>query len=726
MFTSLRIWQKLTLLVLLMGLPVTVLLHAYLSSRNELLVFTDQEQEGAAYFKPLNRVLLGVEQHRAAAHAWLSGGAQFQAHVKEVEAQLDRDIQEVDKADAASGGPLGTTKAWGDWKSRWQELRSQVGQSTAASSFEKHTALVAGLAELIVQVGDRSNLILDPEADTYYLASTLFDRYFRAVETKSLADAYVLGLTVRGQASAEETAQADRLVRQSQSSFADLSRQITSAVKYNGELGPGVTTFLTPLATASAKQSETLRKAIADKAAAAQWKSATDSLGQFSEFAEGIRSQLTSRLGGRESRIRKEKYGQLGLAALALVLAAFGAYQISSRINLQISGISRMFTRIDAGDFKARCVAVTGDELGSMAQSLNSVMDKTLVLIQSSDERDQIQNSIKRLLEEVSGVAEGDLSKEAEVTADITGAIADSFNYMITELRQVIAQVQTTAKQVSSSSSNVQNAAEFLAQGSDRQARDIVSASKSIEQMATSIQQVTSVAGSAAEVARTSLNNAQQGAEAVNKTIQGMSSIRLHVQETSKRIKRLGESSQEISEIVELIRDIADRTSVLALNASIQAAMAGEAGKGFAVVAEEVERLAQRAAESTRRITSLIESVQSDTGEAVASMEATTLQVVQGSRLANEAGQKLQQIQSVSKEISELVRSISSDSTAQARHSVDVSQQVVSISRISQDTAEGTRRAAASVRRLAELVEELNLSVSRFKLPKEQTATAAG
>jgi twitching motility protein PilJ len=353
------------------------------------------------------------------------------------------------------------------------------------------------------------------------------------------------------------------------------------------------------------------------------------------------------------------------------------------------------------------------------------MLDNTLVLIQSREERDQIQGSIMKLLEEVSGVGDGDLRKEAEVTSDITGAIADSFNYMIGELRGIISSVQNTTKQVDRSARLMQVNAESLAQGSVEQSAQIVEASQTIEKINASIRYVSTTAGTAAGVAEKALTNAKSGSQSVQRTIEGMDAIRVQVQETSKRVKRLGESSQEIGEIVELIGDIADRTSILALNASIQAAAAGEAGRGFAVVAEEVDRLAERAALSTKKISTLIRSVQADTNEAILAMENTTREVVGGSQLANDAGLKLGEIESVSNEISRLVREILEASRSQALSSEDVTRKVIGVTEFTTRTAHGAQEVEGSVRQLAALAKNLNESMSRFKLPADEGQTAA-
>ncbi len=417
----------------------------------------------------------------------------------------------------------------------------------------------------------------------------------------------------------------------------------------------------------------------------------------------------------------------------AVLIIGFGAraaavllrFVVVQDILRSIGRISQTCSEVGMGNFDARSEVEARDELGEMSDTLNAMLDNTLGLIQTREERDAMQASIQKLLREVSGAADGDLRVEAEVTADVTGAIADSFNLMIGQLRGIITGVQVATQKVSALANEIRARAEQLSQGSESQAMQIAETSESIEEMAASIAQVSESATVTASVGELSLINAQQGTLAVENTMQGMSRIRDRVQETAKRIKRLGESSQEIGEIVGLIGDIADRTSILSLNASIQAAMAGEAGQGFAVVAEEVERLADRALQATQQIETLIRTIQTETNEAVAAMEATTNEVVSGTKLAEDAGRALSEIESVSMRLAELSQSISQASQQQARGSEDLARSMSNIAEITQQTAEGTKQAANSISSLAGLADELRVSVSAFKLPGSDTRNLA-
>jgi methyl-accepting chemotaxis protein len=405
------------------------------------------------------------------------------------------------------------------------------------------------------------------------------------------------------------------------------------------------------------------------------------------------------------------------LMGVAAVVAVLLASLLTRGLTVQIRRIMELFSRVGMGEFDARVEVTSQDEFGTMSESLNAMLDNTLALIQTREDRDAMQTSIMRLLEDVGGLADGDLTVEAEVTADMTGAIADSFNMMIHQLRSIINDVQDATLEVSTSASEIRETAEELSLGSEDQAAKITATSQAIEEMAASIHQVSENANVSAKVGEQALASAQQGVIAVQNTMEGMNRIRDQVQETAKRIKRLGESSQEIGDIVQLIGDIADRTSILALNASIQASMAGESGQGFAVVAEEVERLAERSTEATKQIDTLIRTIQNEMNEAVSAMESTTNEVVEGSMLAEEAGQALSQIGTVSDQLTELIQSISKASQEQATSSEDLARSMVDIANVTQQTASGTKQAADLINNLAALADGLRASVSTFRLP---------
>jgi twitching motility protein PilJ len=332
-------------------------------------------------------------------------------------------------------------------------------------------------------------------------------------------------------------------------------------------------------------------------------------------------------------------------------------------------------------------------------------------------ENERNQEAIMRLLDELSSLADGDLTVQATVTEDITGAIADSINYAVEALRELVTTINDSAIQLDGAAKQTQGAAAHMAKASSAQSRQISAASESMADMAASIEEVSGNSERCADVARHSVDIAHKGGDAVRRTIDGMNAIRETIQETSKRIKRLGESSQEIGNIVELINDIAEQTNILALNASIQASMAGEAGRGFAVVADEVQRLAERAANATKQIEVLVRTIQTDTNEAVVSMERSTTDVVGGALLAENAGASLEEIEQVSNQIANLVQNISASARQQAVASGNISKNMQVVREISTQTAEGSTATSASIAKLAALSAQLRKSVAGFRLP---------
>ncbi len=340
-------------------------------------------------------------------------------------------------------------------------------------------------------------------------------------------------------------------------------------------------------------------------------------------------------------------------------------------------------------------------------------------------QNDRNQQAILRLLDEMGSLADGDLTVEATVTEDITGTIADSFNFAIEELRKLVATVNDTALMVDTATKQTENTAAHLAKAADNQGQEINAATESIVSMAASIEEVSGNAERSSDVARHSVEVAHKGGEAVRRTIDGMNTIRETIQETSKRIKRLGESSQEIGNIIELINDIAEQTNILALNASIQASMAGEAGRGFAVVADEVQRLAERSTNATKQIEVLVRTIQSDTNEAVVSMERSTTDVVGGALLAENAGAALDEIEQVSNQIASLVQNISSSARQQAGSAADVTRRTTRLREIGDQTGQATSATAAAIAKLSELATQLRKTVEGFTLPAEMMQASA-
>jgi twitching motility protein PilJ len=378
----------------------------------------------------------------------------------------------------------------------------------------------------------------------------------------------------------------------------------------------------------------------------------------------------------------------------------------------------------------AAALAVLGFVFVGVREQRRAANQQRLAVDAQRTENDRSQQAILRLLDELSSLADGDLTVQATVTEDITGAIADSINYAIEALRGLVITINHSSMQVDGATRQTQALAQHLAKASGAQSKQIASATESAGGMASSTEEVSGNAERAADVARHSVEVAHKGGDAVRRTIDGMNAIRETIQETSKRIKRLGESSQEIGNIIELINDIAEQTNILALNASIQASMAGEAGRGFAVVADEVQRLAERAANATKQIEVLVRTIQTDTNEAVVSMERSTTDVVGGALLAENAGAALEEIEQVSNQIASLVQNISASAREQTSAAQAIARNMQVLKEISAQTADSTHATSGAIAKLAELSAGLRRSASGFRLPgapaPEPLAAASG
>lgn len=416
----------------------------------------------------------------------------------------------------------------------------------------------------------------------------------------------------------------------------------------------------------------------------------------------------------------------VGLFALIVLLGVLSVnYFVWRKIQNRLQALVDVCRKFTAGDRSARAMVTGDDEFAMLSMSINTLLDNQgfasagagAVPVSGSNDAAALQAQIEKLLQEVSAVGDGDLRVQAEVTPDTLGVLADSFNYMIEELAKVVGRVQTTAMQVTNATRRILDRSDELAQASATQVEQISHTTEAVEALAIFIQNVARNAQLSTEAAQEALRNANAGQQAVRQSIDGMLVIRENVQETSKKIKRLGERSNEIGEIVRIIEDIADQTNLLALNAAIQSAMAGEHGRGFAVVADEIRLLAERSTESTKRIATLVKSIQGDTYEAVVAMEDSTQEVVKGSQLADEAGRALNSIYTAVERQAQMIETIAQAANEQAQVSENAAVAMGQISEITRQTNTVTQEAAMSVSYLAELADQLRASVSTFRLP---------
>jgi twitching motility protein PilJ len=526
----------------------------------------------------------------------------------------------------------------------------------------------------------------------------------------------IAALKLQGGAPGREIATAGQLVTLTQR-LGKSANSLVSGNAANAEialtLGRDINQFR-DLTQALLAGSETLRiNASADAETRSRLQELLKVYSEFQTSIAGALNSLQSIVQAKEAELAILRDSEDLRTQTAELGALYSADQVTRRVNffaMALFGVTLLLSafamvKVLLDDTRKR--AAEADQERMQAERLEQDAKRT---------NETNQAAILRLMNELQEVADGNLTVQATVSEDITGAIADSVNYTVEELRGLVGRINNTAEQVNTASTQARDIATRLLTASEAQTKEIKDTGEKVLKMTAQINDVSKSAGESAKVARASLDAAERGQRAVFNQISGMNEIREQIQETAKRIKRLGESSQEIGEIVELISDITEQTNVLALNAAIQAASAGEAGRGFSVVAEEVQRLADRSAEAAKQIGALVRTIQTDTQDAVAAMEKSTQGVVEGAKLSDSAGNALSDIGRVSRQLSELIERIASSTNDQAQSAGGVAQSIERILTVTEQTSQGTRQAAQSIGQLATLARELKASVARFRV----------
>ncbi|MDR3065215.1 MULTISPECIES: methyl-accepting chemotaxis protein [Comamonas] len=618
----------------------------------------------------------------------MTGAAPAFADVKDSAGVLARNVRALAGGDSELG-----VKALGGGL---QDELSSI--STLMERAEKSAGLILGQQKTLTQVGEALRTINRQSSDLLETAETISSLKLQqgAGAAEISAAGQLVMLTQRIAKSANEfqtlegvSPEAVFLLGKDLNSFKEISEGLlngSSEMRLSAARDPQVREQLETLIK---QYDDTRTQASAILGNLQGLVSAREAQASINNDSEPLRQQL------EQLQTALQGLGGASMLQLALLAAAILAAVLSG------IGISR----VQLLDSRAR-----------QQEAERHQVDARLQEQEAKRINDANQAAILRLMNELQSVAEGDLTQEATVTEDITGAIADSVNYTVEELRALVGSVQNTVTRVAQTTEQVDATSTELLAASNEQLHEIRETGKSILDMAGRINNVSAQAQESAQVARQSLQAADSGLKAVQNAIGGMNSIRDQIQDTSKRIKRLGESSQEIGEITELISDITEQTNVLALNAAIQAASAGEAGRGFSVVAEEVQRLAERSADATRQIAALVKAIQTDTQDAVAAMERSTQGVVEGARLSDSAGTALSEIDSVSRRLAELIEQISNSTSREASMANGVAENIQHIFAVTEQTGEGTRTTAQQVRELSHMAEELRQSVSRFKI----------
>jgi methyl-accepting chemotaxis protein len=665
--------QILILLGVIFLVPVAITTWFLVQKQRDEIASAEKEIVGAQYTAALRMLSQSVARHRLGAR---DGTAKNPEDVR-------KNVAEVDALETKSGAALGSAAGWARVKAAWSRIETGIEKMDADQSRDAYAALDAALTGQMSDVAARSNLLLDPQIEANNLARLMtFDVPALAMD---ISDVRSMGAAIAQEKTATPEARSAAEVKRLQV----LERAAGIRLAF-----------------------ETLYEANNDVRAQLQTQSATALKG-----AVDISTLLRDRLLRGDNPLPAAEWQAAAARALSAVEVLNGAMPAEHRklIDARIAGLKDFQWRTLG--LTAACVALALIGLIVLGRAqIKATREREARARLDADENKRNQDAILRLMNEMGALADGDLTTKATVSEDITGAIADSVNLTVGELRNLVSGVNKTADEVTQGAAGASVVSQRLLTTASSQGEELRKAGDSVELMTQSIGEVSKSAGQSAEVARQSLVTAERGSQAVQNSIKSMNQIRDQIQETSKRIKRLGESSQEIGEIVELISDITEQTNVLALNAAIQAASAGEAGRGFAVVAEEVQRLAERSSEATKQIGAIVKAIQADTQDAVAAMEKSTQGVVEGAQLSDAAGSALSEIDTVTKELAERIQSIAVSTEMQVDIAREVAKSMHTSLTLTSEATMGTNETAVTIKELAARARQLKASVSRFKV----------
>jgi len=675
--------QTLVLIALMFAVPIAVLEAFVINAQSENIAFANKELDGYRYAGPILAAASAVSLHSGLAARTLSGDSSAQARMEQSGAAVSEALKAAEQRGAALR-EFGLQDQWPHINASWNTLQAKLPGLTSEQSLAAHTALGEELRRLLSRVGEESGLSLDPAAETYYLIIPSLQLLPEAAAALGAVRAQGALAARAGHISPERREALVGNIALARQSLIAASESLEAALRKNAtnraQLAAPMQHALAGARSVLDEATDGFRSDRPITIDAAAWSDrATRAIQGIEQLSKAASTRATELLEARVAEGANERLSTQGVSLFFVVLALMG-------------------------------LALVGRNL------VRSIRERQEHAQLVTDEYKGNQAAILRLMDEMSVIADGDLTARAKVGDDMTGAIADAVNVTVAQLRKVVERINETAGQVSQATQSAQEIAVRLTEAANRQTKDIEQAVGSVQLMTRSIGEVSSSADQSANVARQSLDTTERGAQAVQASVASMSQIRDQIQETSKRIKRLGESSLEIGEIVDLISDISEQTNVLALNAAIQAATAGEAGRGFTVVAEEVQRLAERSAEATKQIGGLVKTIQADTQEAVSAMENSTQGVVEGTKLSDAAGQALKEIEQVTRNLSELIQSIAVSTQMQVDIADEVRKLMHDVLAITRETTDGTHQTTHSMTELSHLTEQLRASVEQFKV----------
>jgi twitching motility protein PilJ len=725
-FQDIPVGQKLALIALTLSLPIALLLFFLVQRDNATIAFTAKERRGVEYLQPLAQLMETLQLHRGRSTTELAGDPSAREPRLQLIGEIDTAFATLQQLDGRLGEELDTTTQLRSLQNGWNELKRVHDSLDPPRSLERHTALIEQATNLIRRVGDTSNLVLDPDLDSYYLMSLSVVQLPRAITATGIVRTLSIQAAGRGTNDAVQRATLRGAFNVSVQELERLNDDIRSAYQANPQLARQLDQAYVTMNTEMSKFVRLVygtilpAEQIVGLTPGQAFEVARASFDAQYDFYYAVTAQLDTLLTQRIARVRQNTlYTLLGIAGALLLAFALIAF-ITRQITRPLTELGRVSELVGRGDLSQVANVESRDEIGTLASSFNNA----IVQLRDANARQdielqrsqQLQNNIGEFLNVAMDIAQGDFTKRGQVSEDALGNVVDAINFMTEELGYVLKDVQNATESVTQGATDMFGTADSIARNAQAQAQEAQKARSEVQVVTSSIRQMAQTAGSSAQAAQRTLAASQEGRQAVTATLAEMQNIRREVQTVAKRVQGLSERSLEISEIVETISKIAKQTNLLALNAALEASSAGDAGARFATVAGEVRTLAENTTASVQRVSSLIKSVQDEVQEVLVGVETGNRQVEGGYKVAQQAGERLEEIATIAQQTAQFAQEISSVTREQVSRVEGVGQVVESMAEISEASQVTVSQGREAAQRLQALANELSSSIARFRI----------
>ncbi len=724
---NLKVGQKLALIVGVFLVPVAVLLYLLVNEQNKSIEFATRERRGTEYLGVLDGLFKDISLHRSLTDRQLSGNPAAAQPRADRAAQVDAEFERMVALDQKYGAEFKSTAKLNALRQSWKALEAHVTKLEPKQSFAEHSAIIQDqILPLILTVGNNSNLILDPDLDSYYTMDLVVNKLSSFVETLGqFEDSAIDPLEARSFSEANR-AELTSAMNQVRAEFKGINQSLGFAMDANPTLQADISTPASSAQTfataaldfAQKKLIDTPKPTITVPEYSAVVRKAIDAYNTLYDASLPVLDRL---LQHRISGLQQQQFASLAGMALALALAALITFVFIRSITRPIGALIGVIEQVGQGDLSQTARIESNDEIGVLAGAVNTSIQN----LRQTERRNQeelertksLQNNIGEFLNVTMDISQGNLTRKGKVSEDVLGNVVDAINVMTEEIGYLLKDVERVAQQVNAGSNDVNTTNNAILQGAQSQSQIAQKARAQALEVTNSIRAMAQKALETAQASQQTLQASQAGQVALQETLSGMQNIRREVQGISKSIKSLSDRSLEISEITETISGIASQTNMLALNAAIEASGAGEAGARFAIVADEVRKLAEDSARATGRVTNLIKNIQNEIQSVVIGVEGGTREVEQGYKIATQAGERLKEISALANQSAVLVQTISSATRAQAGGVEQVKNAVEAIAQSAGQAEAQSNQGREAAAELQKLSLELTSSLSRFQLP---------